>query len=402
MSAFDPVKIESCKNCGSTVQQFSPDSMTAVCSHCGTHTNSTEASSQYETRKQTTSKNPLFKLHETFVYQDQLWKIIGFIRYKGKIKEWDREDGRWENSPWNYNSWWVMNEARELAWVTNDEGGYKWTRKTVLDTEIPRASDRSYEVGAWKIKAAVGEFSYFPTLGGRTLTYEKKGSSIEVLLDKEGNEKEIEAFTSTPMMAIDILEGFNKPELLSSLKRMKFARNAVIASMVCLVLGYFYLSGRNDVLLNIPQTPIELKAFTKNKATPLGEMYVKNRTLLEFNLAGILPKGHGTFRGKFIVKDDKNITVKNLPVYFSRNSSRVSNSHSMQVRLPHKKQYSLSLEPSQINNWSEMAVSAKVYKNRVTTFPLVIGGMLLCILFLFLSASRFNFVQRSTGMGSTK
>ena len=108
MTSFEPVKTESCKNCGSTVKQYSSDSLTIICNHCGTNTSTTSKSPKEVSKKYRTPKNPLFKLHQTFEYDSRVWQIIGCISYKGIVREWDSEDNVWETNPWKYNSWWVI------------------------------------------------------------------------------------------------------------------------------------------------------------------------------------------------------------------------------------------------------------------------------------------------------
>jgi len=109
MTVFEPVKVLSCKSCGSSVNQYNPESLTVICSHCGTHTVNSEQVYANEI------ENPLFKLHETFEYKSTTWQTIGCIRYEGSVREWDDEDDVWEHTPWSYNSWWVMNEMREIV-----------------------------------------------------------------------------------------------------------------------------------------------------------------------------------------------------------------------------------------------------------------------------------------------
>ena len=121
MKAFEPVKVERCKSCGSSVKQYNPDSLSIICNHCGTSTLSNEQTTEKKSAKASIApRNPILKLYETFEYMSQTWQIIGCISYVGKVREWDSEDGTWETNYWSYNSWWVMNEARELAWISHD------------------------------------------------------------------------------------------------------------------------------------------------------------------------------------------------------------------------------------------------------------------------------------------
>ena len=147
MKPFEPVKVEPCKNCGSTLKQYNPNSDVIICDHCGTSTADENPAKTTSDKAYQVPENPLLKLHETFEYHSATWQIIGCICYQGNVREWDSEDDVWETNPWKYNSWWVMNEAREIAWVVHDSTGYKWSSKTTLKSRIPE-NDRSYEKGS--------------------------------------------------------------------------------------------------------------------------------------------------------------------------------------------------------------------------------------------------------------
>ena len=404
MKSFDPVKVSPCKNCGSTINQYNPDSLTIICSHCGTSTGD-RAPQKDNTKSYKAPKNPLFKLYDTFEYDSKTWQIIGCIRYRGKVREWDSEDNTWESTPWKYNSWWVINEARELAWISQDQSGYKWSRKTTVTSSIPE-HDRAYEHGSWTITSAVGEFSYFPSIGGRTMTHEKKGSSIEVLLDENGNKKEIEAFYSTPIKPMALFSMFNKPEIASGLKRFKTARNAVIASIICLAIGYFVLSQNTNHLLTIKSTPVEA-TFYKPSLIGLGDISLKKNSLVEFSLqASPLPRGNGSFDAELVIKDHDNVVVSQLPISLWRASGYDSDGSwtestkavSPRLKLP-PKSYQLFLQPIQFKQWKKLSFRGKVKENVPATLPLIIGGILLIVLFIYLNISRFKFIRKQMGSG---
>ena len=404
MKAFEPVKVENCKSCGSTIKQFNPDSLTVICNHCGTHSEGNQQTPKKNSAEASKApQNPLLKLYETFEYKSKTWQIIGCIRYQGKVREWDSEDDTWETNPWRYNSWWVINEARELAWFTRDSTGYNWSQKTALKSRIPE-NDRSYEQGSWEIVSAVGEFSYFPRIGGRSTTYERNGSSIEILLDAEGNKKEIEAFTSTPMDLVDLIKVFNKTDVLSGINRIKLAQKAILASIVCLLVGYFMLSIRSESLLSVESKPIQHPL--NNLVVPLGEISLESKSLVQFKFWATLPSGDGSFDAELIIKDDKNTIVSQIPINFWRTSGRDSDGSwtestrlvSPRLKLPENKKYQLSLKPSYLGNWEKINLSGQIQKNVASLFPLILGAILLMLLLIYQSISQRKFIRKSTGM----
>lgn len=403
MSAFQAVKTEQCKSCGSTVKQFNPNSEIIICDHCGTNTadeNPTKIETQLASR---VPKNPLLKLHETFEYQSKTWQIIGCICYTGEVREWDGEDGVWETNYWKYNSWWVMNEAREIAWITHDSTGYKWSRKTVFKGKIPETS-RTYEKGSWKIASAAGEFSYFPKVGGSSTTYERGESSIEILLDSQGNKKEIEAFVNKKIKPLDLLKAFNKTDLLESLKRSKLAQKAIFSSIVCLLLGYFLLTLRSETLLKIsPQT---FQHPFKAKTIQLGQISLDKKSLLQFRLYGTLPGGNGSFEADLIIRDDKNVIVSEVPISLWRASGRDSDGSWTETKrsvdpflnLPANKQYRLTLKPTILSKWKKVSISGLIEKNKTSSKPLFVGIVLLGLLLLFQFVTKRNFIRKHTGL----
>jgi hypothetical protein len=296
-----------------------------------------------------------------------------------------------------------MNEARELAWISHDTSGYKWSQKTILSSAIPR-NDKSYEKGSWEIASAAGEFSHYPKIGGRTTTYEKNGSSIEILLDAKGNKKEIESFISSPIDPVDLLKAFNKTDILAGVNRTKLANKAIIASLLCLLIGYFILSQRSVDLLNVPSTSFDYAESFDPK--PLGEISLNKNSLVQFKIAASLPGGDGGFDAELIIKDDTDAIVSEIPFSFWRSSGRDSDGAwtestrvvSPRLNLPKNKKYQLFLKPSDYKSWRKISVSSRVQKNVVSLFPLILGAILLMLLLIYQGISQRKFIRKSTGM----
>jgi len=394
MKFFDPIKVQSCKNCGSPVNQYNPNSLTIICSHCGTHTANSEKVNSL------VPSNPLLRLHGVFEYDSKTWQIIGCICYTGKVKEWDFDYRSWETTPWKYNSWWVINEEREIAWITHDSSGYKWARKSSLKGGLPE-NDLSYEQGSWRIVSAAGEFSYFPRVAGQSMTYEKKQESIEIQLDDNGNKKEIEAFRSTSIELLDLLNIFNKTDALKGLKRFKLARKAILSSLFCLLIGYFILTIRNETLL-----PINGVLVTQaNDPISLGSINIDNKSLVQFNLRARISTTDGRFNGSLVIKDAKNAVFKEIPLKFRRSSGNDSSGSwvetakvvSPRLKLP-KNTYQLFLNNKSLSGWKNITISGKVEKNIASLFPLIMGAIVLVFMLIILGRSERNFIRKSTGM----
>ncbi len=406
MSAFQPVKTQACKSCGSTLHQYNPNSETIICEHCGT--NSTDTNARNIAAKKSNSayqapENPILQLYKTFKYDAMTWQIIGCISYVGYVREWDSEDDVWESNPWKYNSWWVINEAREIAWIIHDSTGYKWSRKTIMKGRIPEYN-RSYEEGSWNIVSAVGEFSFFPTIGGASTTYEKDANSIEILLDAKGKKKEVEAFINSPIKPLHLFKAFNKTKLLADLKRSNLALKIIAASVFCLLFGFFILNTISKTILQVPTETIQHPL--SKELINLGGFELDKKSLLKFQFTSSIPRGDGSFEADVVIQDHRQRVVSILPISLWRTSGYDSDGSwtesnreaSPLLNLPANQKYTLWLKPTYLNKWKKIDIRGRVKKNVASTPPLYLGLVLFVLLLIFQFASRKNFIRKHTGL----
>ena len=395
---FEPVKDEPCPHCGYPMKQFNPNSMMMTCESCGSKTGDTQQPEYIPT----VPVNPLFKLHEAFDYRGDTWQVIGCQSYRGVVTEWDSEDNNWEKTPWSYHTWWVINAARELAWVVQDKTGYFWSRKGKITSGIPEG-DRSYEIGDWTLTSAVGEFSYFPAENERVKSYEKDGKSLEVLLDQNGNNKEIEAFTSQSIDNMDLLRGFGKIEALNGIKRVSTVLKVAIACIICLVAGFFAMMSMESTLLEIPSQNFSNASI--NKSVDLGTISLEESSLVAFSFRSSRQSRDGIFDADVLIKDSDDTVVTELPVEFWRESGRDSDGawtedqfgDAPRIKLP-AGNFQLSLVPSAMTNWSELTVKGTVTRNVVSTLPIIVAVLFLVLLLILVTRKKSKYIQKSTGL----
>ena len=400
MKEFEPVKVEPCKNCGFPMRQYNPNSMMMVCESCGTRTGDNEEAPRY---KPEVPNNPLFKLHAFFEMQGITWQVIGCQSYSGVVDEWDKEDNAWEHTPWNFHTWWVINEARELAWIVQDKTGYSWSRKTKITSGIPEG-DISYEVGHWSLLSAVGEFSYRPAEDEQVLTYEKDNKSLEILLDENGKNKEIEAFQAVKIDPTDLLQGFGKSDVISALNRSKLAVKFAIATVVSLVLGFFMMQTLEQELLTVPTTQITSQSL--KKAIDLGTFTLDKKGLVEFSIAGTIGRGVGSFDADLVVKDSDKSIVAEVPISLWRESGRDSDGpwtesqtrDAPRIALPAGDRYQLSMMPDTLKNWSQVTLRGTITKNVVSLLPIIIGGISAVLLAFYIMRVRRKRIRKETGI----
>lgn len=400
MKEFEPVSVVNCKNCGFPMRQYNPNSMMMVCESCGTRTGDNEQAPAY---KPEIPLNPLFKLHAFFEMEGTTWQVIGCQSYSGVVEEWDKEDDTWEQTPWYYHTWWVINAARELAWIVQDKTGYNWSRKTKITAGIPEG-DISYEVGHWSLLSAVGEFSYRPAEDEQVLTYEKDNKSLEILLDEQGNNKEIEAFEAVKIEPTDLLAGFGKTEVIASIKRAGLAIKLAFATIICLVLGFFGMSMMEQTLMSVPTTSINAQQL--KKPIDLGTFTLDKKGLVEFSMSGVIGRGDGSFDAELVVKDSDKSTVAEVPVSLWRESGRDSDGawteaqsrDAPRVVLPAGDNYQLSLVPDELKRWQQVTLKGTITKNVVSLLPIILGGIAALLLAFYIMRLRRKRIRKETGI----
>lgn len=400
MKEFEPVRVEPCKNCGFPMRQYNPNSMMMVCESCGTRTGEAGPAPAY---KPEIPSNPLFKLHALFEINGTTWQVIGCQSYAGIVEEWDKEDNAWEHTQWTYHTWWVINEARELAWIVQDKTGYSWSRKVNITRGIPEG-DITYEVGRWSLLSAVGEFSYRPAENEQVLTYEKDKLSLEILLDENGNNQEIEAFSAIDIEPMDLLVAFDKTDVMKSLQRISLGVKTAFAAIICLVVGFFVMQMFEKTLMTVPATQITTQSL--KKPINLGALTMDSQGLIEFSFSGSIEGRDGSFDAEIIVTDSDKTTVAEVPVSLWRESGRDSDGawtesqtrDAPRVVLPAGKDYQLSLVPDAFVNWSQVTLRGTITKNVVSLFPIIMGGIASLLLALFLLRMKRKRTKKETGI----
>ncbi len=400
MKTFEAVKVHNCKNCGFPMQQVNPNSLMMVCESCGTRAGES-IPPQYIPE---VPLNPLFKLHEQFEKNGVTWQVIGCQSYMGSVEEWDSEDKAWERTPWSYHTWWIINESREIAWISQDKTGYSWSHKKTVTSGIPEG-DRSYEIGSYTLVSAVGEFSYIPREAEQVRIYEKNGRSMEILLDENGGNQEIEAYQDVKLDLMELLNSFGKQSVVDALKRAKLAMYAAFTSIAALVVGFFIMQGFEKTLITTPTVTIDRPSL--KKVIPLGEFTMEKKGLIELDFLASLARGDGNFDAEVVVSDSDKTAVAELPLSLWRESGRDSDGpwtesqyrDAPRINLPAADKYSLSLVPDTLTKWNSISLRGKVTRNVVSFLPIVIGGVLAVLLGFIISIRRRKFIRRETGVG---
>lgn len=286
----------SCSNCGGSVCKQAPDTHTVICQYCGCDAEHppTDGLSLWQGRIDTQAK---FSIGSYFTFRGTRWQAIGVQKYAGTIKEWDREDKVWETNVANYTLWWMLNENRELGWLSDYGSKRYWSEKYIpKNPAVPSAADKSIEYGRWGLKFAAGEFSYAPNPGEMRTTCEyskpprgeaKRSSEdrnfvygTEAQLGDDGNPVEIEFVRSVAISNRDVLQGLGSSKLLGAVSKWRLTAGLLAGTAVAsFVLGF---------ILNISRDSEELLGVTShfNNEQPqqVGEIRIEDTpALLRFD-----------------------------------------------------------------------------------------------------------------------
>ena len=251
-------QVFACGNCGGTVSKQHPDSNHVICHFCGCDALHPPADGLARWRQLLDARSR-FTIGSLFNYEGRQWQVIGVQCYTGTLREWDSEDAVWESNRQNYTLWWLLNQERELTWVSDYGKSRYWSQKFIPHgPRLPASDDRNIEHGDWTLAFAAGEFSYMPADGEqrRSLEFTKSpkgldapdinsGSysySVEVGMDEQGEPEEIEFIRSRPLSNMQVLAGMGSAQLLEGVKRWAGTSNVFFGTIAAVALSYGLLS----------------------------------------------------------------------------------------------------------------------------------------------------------------
>jgi len=303
ISGADGVAIV-CAYCGGSVSKQSPDTRTVICQYCGCDAEqpATDGLSQWKGRIDTQAS---FSIGSFFNYNGQKWQAIGVQKFSGEIREWDSEDKKWISSRASYTLWWMLNEQRELCWLSDYGNKRYWSTQYVPQNPgLPDDQNKKIEYGNWTLDFAAGEFSYYPKINDKKKSWEfgtrpadEKRSdsnghayvySTEAMLEN-GNPTEIAFFRSVSISNKHILQGLGSKEILSKISRWRLTGGLLAgAALLSLASGMAL-----KVITESEQVVTNESVYVRNKSIAVGELRIENTpAILQFNsqLLGTLPK----------------------------------------------------------------------------------------------------------------
>ena len=285
----------SCTNCGGTVTRQSPDTTMVICLYCGCNAEQENPTglSQWKGKIDTQAD---FSIGSFFTFREERWQATGVQKYSGKILEWDSEDSTWLSTNSRFTLWWMLNEQRELAWLSDQGNKRYWSEPYVPNQPgIPEPKNKKIEYGDWTLDFAAGEFSYHPQPQAKRKTWEflrtpkqeqskdSTGSrysyTTEASLNEAGNPSEIEFFRSIEIADSDVLRGLGSKIFLATVNRWRLTGLLFFAAAALTLLSAFIVNSitTSEHLLEV-QT-----VFGNADEQPLGDITIeKTGVVLQF------------------------------------------------------------------------------------------------------------------------
>lgn len=225
-----------CPQCGAAISLHSKKTKAVGCSNCGSLFDAKTIQLLHSIENpQRYAPLGFLKLGLTGTIEGNVYQIIGRIRYRSTLREWDPEDSCYTVGDWTSDEWSLVGESGDMIFIYEDQDGYELCESFVPPLPgIPEEGDdffslhagERYRIQEYGNASAVffeGEFSWQPALGDRVLTaeYGRSGAtySVERRLNEAGETEEVEFFESKPISRLTLAETFGIREEIERLKR---------------------------------------------------------------------------------------------------------------------------------------------------------------------------------------
>jgi hypothetical protein len=159
------------------------------------------------------------------------YKVVGRIRYRGQIEEWDSEDAFFENYPLTYDEWVLEGGIHDDVYITEEEGvfyfGYAWP--VPKGTSLPEKPERELHVSQKHTKQKITERGKLEVVfvegntHGVEVGFENEYAAYQYKNDyygmewetiDPGEEQDVYYFRERVLTNMQILKAFNYTELL--------------------------------------------------------------------------------------------------------------------------------------------------------------------------------------------
>ncbi len=220
-----------CPRCSASLSIHSAEAESITCSSCGAVTNIEDGNVIASVQANMFPPYSFISLGDEGEFFGKKYQVIGRVRCRADLKEWDSEDKRYYTEPWTYDEWVLVGESKEYAYLYEDSESWAFVEpftpskpnlpkptQTRMSLETGHPEQRLDEFADARISYFEGEFTWTPKAGERIhsfeYTYGHQSFSVEARLGDDGKPVEVEFFKSTPQSRLDIARAFGKQQIL--------------------------------------------------------------------------------------------------------------------------------------------------------------------------------------------
>lgn len=394
--AGDHAQVFACGNCGGTVSKQHPDSNHVICHYCGCDALHPPADGLARWRQLLDARSQ-FTIGSLFHYKKRDWQVIGVQCYSGKIREWDSEDKTWETNSQNISLWWLLNERRELAWMSDYGKSRYWSEKFIpFKPQMPAHDDKKVEHGTWELVFAAGEFSYMPYDGEKresreylrtpvgldapSMNSSKHSYSVETGMDANGEPEEIEFIRSSKLSDSQVLAGIGMAKLLDTVKRWSTTSYVFAGTIAALLITYGITTLLSDSTVVLEGSTV---ASTR-EPTELGTLKVETAgESFAFELASARFSANRYAEVILDIEDSDGVWAGGAEAEFWHETGRDSDGSwtetdygvTKEFRFDNPGSYTLTLTPGATNLDAPPQFRATVRSHPNSFFPFILAGL---------------------------
>jgi len=250
-----------CPQCGAPVDLHSIKTKAVSCAKCGALFDpKTQAVLSALGRPADFPAFSFLSLGLTGTIEKKSYQIIGRIRYRSALREWDQEDRQYYNESWVSDEWHLAGERGDMLFIYEDTEGYELSRPFVPTQPNIPAPDQEFLTLDEGSNARIqefsdsiplffeGEFTWRPELGERVVSAEYQRSttkySVSRRVSASNEDLEVEFYESEVVTREKLAEIFQVREELDRLaleKRLQ-AETGWMAKLFFILAGVLVLA----------------------------------------------------------------------------------------------------------------------------------------------------------------
>ncbi len=332
-----------CPNCSASLSYLQIKAKVITCQSCGSVVETGSGALLASLKNSKYKPESYIRLGMRCQFKGTAYQVVGRICYQSELKEYCNEDRRYyPEGTWAYDSWCLLSENGEYAWITEDEEGFQFSKSFVPDVPLvptiskPKAGflnshrpQKIKEFSTSKIVHFEGEFTWQPNLGdlSKSASYTYRGESFEVNsnLDRDGQTKEIEFFRGRKVPELQLALAFDNQQEIERLQEEKRSEELIRRSSIVALAGAVFLFALSIYFLafdfgsRVANYYVKVSELTGEGKTVGPVNLKKSGRLHRLVLRGSIPNNR-SFQGGVELMDSTRLVINNVDGDFWRES----------------------------------------------------------------------------------